>query len=64
LELLSGTAAQGVSYGADPRRPLEHHAVGLAGEDSTFGFVAGFAIDFPSGIPLPLIASPKPMWLI
>jgi hypothetical protein len=39
-------------------------AVGLAGEDSTFGFVAGFAIDFPSGIPLPLIASPKAMWLI
>jgi hypothetical protein len=26
--------------------------------------VAGFAIDFPSGIPLPLIASPKAMWLI
>ena len=27
-------------------------AVGLAGDDSTFGFVAGFAIDFPSAYPV------------
>jgi hypothetical protein len=27
-------------------------AVGLPGDDSTFGFVAGFAIDFPSAYPV------------